>query len=281
MAQVHGKAGESTYLKGDRLLHWALFPMLSMGFLTYVLFRMKSGPAGLLQLVVGCALFGLGCWCAVDVLNLEAAADRYYGGADGEQDVGLVLSRLPQEFHVFNGLGFDGGDVDHVIVGPTGVFVVETKNHGGTISQRDDRLCRNGIPLSRDFIRQAIREAMYVKRRLSPPGLSHVQPVVVFARAKVRVRARIDGVRIIPLTSLADAVTQRATCLSPGEVQRYVQRLEAARVSAVHGEDPGWRTPSVGYARVPPVGAAHPGFVELVAGGRTATRVPERRRVRP
>lgn len=281
MAQVHGKAGEATYLKGDRLLHWALLPMLSMGFLTYVLFRMKSGPAGLLQLVVGCVLFGFGCWCAIDVFSLEAAADRYYGGADGEQDVGLVLSRLPQEFHVFNGLGFDGGDVDHVIIGPTGVFVVETKNHGGTISQRGDRLCRNGIPLSHDFVRQAIREGMYVKRRLSPQVLCHVQPVVVFARAKVRVRARIDGVKVIPLASLADAVMQRATCLSPGEVRRCVQCLEAAQVPAINGEDPGWQTPSAGFTHVPPAGATRPGFVQLVGMGRAATRVPERRRARP
>jgi len=281
MAQVHGKAGKATYLKGDRLLHWTLFPMLSMGFLTYVLFRMKSAPARPLQFVVGCMLFGFGCWCAADVFSLEAAADRYYGGADGEQDVGLVLSRLPQEFHIFNGLGFEGGDVDHIIVGPTGVFVIETKNHGGTISQRGHRLCRNGIPLGHDFVRQAECEAMYVKRRLGPQVLCHVRPVVVFARAKVRVRARIDGVKVISLTSLADTVTQRTTCLSHGEVRRCVQCLETAQAPAINRDESGWRMPSAGFARVPPVGATHPGFVQLVGLGRTATRVPERRRARP
>ena len=263
MAQVHGKAGKSTYLKGDRLLHWALFPMLGMGFLTYILFRVKSWPAGLLQIIIGCLLFGLGCWCAIDVLSLEAAADRYYGGAGGEQDVGLVLARLPQEFHVFNGLGFDFGDVDHVVVGPTGIFVVETKNHGGTISQRGSRLCRNGIALGRDFIRQANREAMYVKCRLSPQVQCHVRPVVVFARAKVRVRSLIDGVRVIPLSSLTESVTARATCLSRDDIEHYVQCLEAARLSAVREMNPRDRMPVTGITRMLRAGAAHPGFVRL------------------
>ena len=255
--------------------------MLGMGFLTYILFRMKSWPAGLLQIIVGCLLFGLGCWCAIDVLSLEAAADRYYGGASGEQDVGLVLARLPQEFHVFNGLGFDCGDVDHVVVGPTGIFVVETKNHGGTISQRGSRLCRNGIALGRDFIRQANCEAMYVKRRLSPQVQCHVRPIVVFARAKVRVRSLIDGVRVIPLSSLADSVTGRATCLSRSDIQRYVQCLEAARLSAVRETNPRGGMPATGIARMFRTGAAHPGFVQLAPAVKPASPESERRPARP
>ena len=39
MAQVHGKAGEGTYRKGDRLMFGAVMPMLMMGTLTYFLFR--------------------------------------------------------------------------------------------------------------------------------------------------------------------------------------------------------------------------------------------------
>jgi len=155
MAQVHGKAGAATYHKGDRLMYWALVPMVMMGILIYLLFRSGVQTAGFLGAGVACVVVALGFWCVRDVFSLEAAADQYYGGAGGEYDVGVVLSRLPHEFHVFNGLGFYAGDVDHIIVGPTGVFVVETKNHSGTISLRGGRLCRNGELLNHDFVRQA------------------------------------------------------------------------------------------------------------------------------
>jgi hypothetical protein len=281
MAQVHGKAGAATYLKGDRLLQSALFPMLSMGFLTYVFFRMRGEPAGLLQIVAGCVMLGLGCWCARNVFSLEAAADRYYGGAGGEQDVGFVLSRLSPEYHVFNGLGFASGDVDHVVVGPTGVFVVETKNHGGTISQRDGCLYRNGIMLSHDFVRQAITEAMYVKGRLNPQVPCHVRPVVVFVRAKVRVRTLVDGVRIVPLALLIDVIMERAASLSPEEILRYVKCLEGTRAPAVPGQDLEWPAASARGAHVTVAGAVHPGFVQFASADKSATRAPERTRARP
>jgi hypothetical protein len=131
----------------------ALVPMLMMGILTYLLFRSGVQTTGFLGAGAGCVVVALGFWCVRDVLSLETAADRYYGGAGGEYDVGVVLSRLPQEIHVFKGLGFYADAVDHVIVGPTGVLVVETKNHSGTISLRDGCLCRNGELLNHDFVR--------------------------------------------------------------------------------------------------------------------------------
>ncbi|HWQ21758.1 MAG TPA: nuclease-related domain-containing protein, partial [Clostridia bacterium] len=141
MAQVHGRAGEATYRKGDRLMLRALVPMMAMGVLTYFFFRSGIGANGLFGAGEACVVAAFGFWCVRDVLRLETAADRYYGGAGGEFDVGATLSELPDEFHVFNGLDFYAGDVDHVVVGPTGVFVVETKNHSGTISLKDGYLC--------------------------------------------------------------------------------------------------------------------------------------------
>ena len=169
------------------------------------------------------------------MFSLEVAADRYYGGADGEHDVGVVLSQFPHEFHVFNGLGFYAGDVDHIIVGPTGIFIVETKNHSGTISLKQGRLCRNGDRLSRDFVHQAMTEAMYVKGWLKPQIPCHVRPLVVFVRAKVRVATAVEGVRIIDLSSLTDAIMDRAPSLSDEDIRRYARRLSGLDAAAAVG----------------------------------------------
>ena len=75
-------------------------------------------------------------------------------GLSGERHVGAVLAReLPQEFVVINGLTLPraAGDLDHVVVGPSGVFLLETKTMAGHImcepdgSWRRTRLTRSGM----------------------------------------------------------------------------------------------------------------------------------------
>ena len=49
-------------------------------------------------------------------------------GYEGEIAVGQELSQLMKDgFHVFHDLPFDGFNIDHVVIGRAGVFVVETK----------------------------------------------------------------------------------------------------------------------------------------------------------
>lgn len=258
MAQVHGKAGAAPYRKGDRLMFRALTSMLILGVLTYLLFRRGIPTIGFAGAGTICVIVALGFWCVRHVFSLEAAADRYYGGAGGEYVVGVVLSRLPQEFHVFNGLGFYAGDIDHIIIGPTGIFIVETKNHSGTISVRDGCLCRNGDRLTRDFVRQVSSEAMYVKAWLKPQVPCHVRALVVFSRAKVRVRRSIGGVRVVALASLTDTITDRAPSLSTEEIRRYVERLESP--IALQSTRARRRT-SAGGSEMTFLRVAHPGFI--------------------
>ncbi len=74
---------------------------------------------------------------------------------------------------------------------------------------------------------------MYVKAWLKPQVPCHVRPLVVFSRAKVRVRRSIGGVRVIALASLTDTITDRAPSLSTEEIRRYVERLELSDCPAV------------------------------------------------
>jgi hypothetical protein len=277
MAYVHGKAGAGTYHKGDRLMLRALVPLLTLGILTYSVFRSGIRTINLVSAAAGGIAVVLGFWCVREVLSLEAAADRYYGGAGGEYDVGAVLSRLPQEFHLFNDVGFYAGDVDHIVVGPTGVFVVETKNHSGTISLKDGCLCRNGKLLDRDFVHQATAEAMYVKGLLNPQVQCHVRPLVVFTRAKVRVLTAVGGVRIVALSSLIDTIVSREPSLSPEDVGQYAGRLEGLGISSTSR---GAREPRVAL-RIShgtwPVGVAHPGSVRIAWRRCSAHRATLRR----
>lgn len=263
MAQIHGKAGDATYRAGDRLMARALIPMLLMGALTYLLFSWGATASQPIRFILGIAVVALGAWCLGGILRLETAADRYYAGAGGEHDVGSVLSELPSEFHVLHGIDFYRGDIDDIVIGPTGVFVVETKSHGGTVGLRHGRLCRNGQPLDRDYMRQAKLEARYVQDVLGPAGAPSVQPILVFARAKVRVVKPVHGVKICALASLRTALEDGAPTLSFEEVKRFsalIARTDTRGSSTSRrGGGFDWWLSSRGFTSA----AGRPGFVRF------------------
>ena len=60
----------------------------------------------------------------------------YKGGWEGEKQVAKLLSStLSDDYYLMNGVHFGGGgDIDHVVLGPNGVFAVETKNWSGRIT---------------------------------------------------------------------------------------------------------------------------------------------------
>ena len=91
---------------------------------------------------------------------LLAWGDRRLGnflkGAKGEEWVAHELSFLSAEYTVFNGLGLGGGkqNFDHIVVGPSGVFVVETKNWKGSVEFRNGKLYAGGKEPSRPPLKQ-------------------------------------------------------------------------------------------------------------------------------
>ena len=64
--------------------------------------------------------------------------DKEGKGIAGERAVAEILSRLPYEYRVFNNVLLNnpfGGtaQIDHIVVSPSGVFVIETKNFSGKV----------------------------------------------------------------------------------------------------------------------------------------------------
>lgn len=52
---------------------------------------------------------------------------------EGENLVSNYLNTLPKDYFVFNDVNLPGkgGNIDHVVIGPTGIYVIETKNYSG------------------------------------------------------------------------------------------------------------------------------------------------------
>src|SRR6202043_2142454 len=65
------------------------------------------------------------------VLPLLERRDR---GAAGEEHVGSLLEELSDGgWQVIHDVSLGRGNVDHILIGPAGVFTVETKSHPGPV----------------------------------------------------------------------------------------------------------------------------------------------------
>jgi hypothetical protein len=151
--------------------------------------------------------------------------DRHDRGATGEEHVGSLLDGLGGEgWHAIHDASLGNGNVDHILIGPAGVFTVETKSNPGPV-----RVARvHGATISQA---QAQRKAI---ARVT--GLE-VEPLLVYSRAWVdRPLARRRGVRVLPARMLAGYLDRRKTTLSPGEVTRARERVASAlREHRAHG----------------------------------------------
>jgi hypothetical protein len=148
------------------------------------------------------------------VLPLVERRDR---GATGEEQVGGLLEALAGSgWRVIHDVTLGHGNVDHILIGPAGVFTVETKSHPGPV--RVGRL--HGRTLSQA---QAQRKAI---ERVTG---ATVEPLIVFSRAWVdRPLTRRKGVRVVPARMLLGYLTRQRAKLSLEEMQSADRRLQAA-----------------------------------------------------
>jgi hypothetical protein len=145
--------------------------------------------------------------------------ERHERGATGEEQVGGLLETLASEgWSVIHDASFGHGNVDHILIGPAGVFAVETKSHPGPITVRQI----HGATLE-----QARSEQRAIERITGEP----VEPLIVYSRAWVdRPLARRKGVRIVPARMLVSYLERQSPTLSSDEIGRARRRVLAAAI---------------------------------------------------
>jgi hypothetical protein len=147
----------------------------------------------------------------------EAGRDRdeslsWEKGADGERLVGNLLdwSLDPLRWLVLHDLRItpNGANVDHLVIGPPGVFTINTKNHKGRhvwVSKRAVWVA--GHPT--DYLKKARWEAQEVRRHLKEriPGDVPVTPVLAIITDRLTVRGLPDDVGVAAAQHLDEWVT--------------------------------------------------------------------------
>ena len=147
-----------------RIVFPLLILMLLAGYCLRAAFpipELSSGVAGFGLVLIA----GLLAWT---MLSSERRMRSYMKGARGEEAVARALQQFPGEYTIFHGVMLPGSvkDIDHVVVGPSGVFVVETKNWAGRIDVLDGRVLYNGQEPTRPPVEQARQAAGFLENYL-------------------------------------------------------------------------------------------------------------------
>lgn len=151
---------------------------------------------------------------------------NWHTSAVGERMLGETLRRLPSEWRVFHSVpvGLGNADIDHILIGPAGIFTINTKHHAGaTIWVAGGRMLVNGSTQAK-YVPEAEAEARRLERTLSGRLLTDptVRPVIAFVGAKkLTVRNPSEDVAVMEASSLVRWLTQQPTVLS-ADCQDYL-----------------------------------------------------------
>jgi hypothetical protein len=184
-----------------RTLTWRAPLVAAAGLVSYALgSQIGLPPAGLVGLAVA-ALVG---WR----LRFRASeqARTWQRGAAGERHTARLLDRLTRDgCVVFHDLAVPGSpaNVDHLVIGPTGVFVIDSKQWTGSVHQSADGLAwHNHYPLDRTL--ETVRwEAQTVSRLL---GTRTAALLCVHGAHVQNGGVDAHGVAIVPAGRLRDAL---------------------------------------------------------------------------
>jgi ssDNA-binding Zn-finger/Zn-ribbon topoisomerase 1 len=172
------------------------------------------------------------------VILLEAIVPRqsttaWVTGAEGEERTADYLDPLASEgFVIFHDrkIPLSRANVDHIVIGPTGVFVVETKNVAGDFRVRGDdvRIGGRRVAVVDEVRREVDATWNAVAPVLAPKGL-RVVPVVCAHRADLPFfRRSVAGIRIVSGRGLARYIRGQPKVLSAPEIQELRRLLVRA-----------------------------------------------------
>jgi hypothetical protein len=233
------QAGDSTYqalvdLVDDKLLFWCFAVLIAVamalgGWLTWR-YRDVSVPVvmTLVAAVVGIVGTIRGCSAWKQAKNLRL-------GMRGEMSVGQRLEELRAlGYRVFHDIPQKGFNIDHVLIGPGGVFVIETKTiskpaaRDARVTYDGERILIDGHERDRDPIAQVqacadrIGEILLRATNRQPP----IRQVVLFPDWFVAKQPRGVEVWVLNPDAFSKFLEHESKKLTPQDVALFASALE-------------------------------------------------------
>lgn len=167
MAQFYGK--NSGYLKRNDLKYFSFSIGLVLLVLIIVLLLTQSAPPTVAALAaLACIIFIIQL-ADPFIMFFKRKSNQFYRGWGGELDIKKALEKLPDDFTVFQDviIGKEKGNIDFVVLGKSGLFILEVKSHKGEISYNGSELTINGRTFrDKNFFRQVHGQTWALKNYL-------------------------------------------------------------------------------------------------------------------
>lgn len=223
MAVQHGMPGEWAKVRGTVRSLWPLgICLVCFGaFAAATVLGQRLEVFGVLFAVSAIAV---AFWWRRGLLRVES----FFKGARGEEAMAGMLARLSDDWHIYHDFVAGKYHVDHVLVGPAGVFAVETKNWRDQVALESGELIAGGHVPDHPPIAQAMAEARAVGAVLARAGWTgEVFPVVCFASGTFKDGFAQSGkVLVANAEAFLKWLVAQPSVHAPGECARVVQLLE-------------------------------------------------------
>jgi len=161
------------------------------------------------------------------VLNVHTQERAWRVGADGEEAIGSRLEKLRSRgWHVLHSIpvGSRGSDIDHIAIGPGGVYTINSKNHpGAKIWVAEYQMRVNGHPV--DYLRNARHEGQQASKLLTSATGFPVEVrscVVVLTNTvvpNVTYKQMPDDVMVLDRMDIPGWFKRRERVLTDGEIE--------------------------------------------------------------
>ena len=199
-AQIFGSPGTRVRMTGLLRTQW---PLLIVVLLIGYLLRAALPYPKITTTIAGALFLCLAVAVAAAANYSRNRLQSFMKGAKGEEVTARELGLLPSEFCVFHGLATHkqkliptgASDLDHIVVGPNGVFVIETKNWQDSITIENGNLLYDGEEPTRPPLEQVKSETKALCSYLETKTGHKLQilPILCFASNTLASGEQGDG----------------------------------------------------------------------------------------
>ena len=147
--------------------------------------------------------------------------ESYSKGMEGERKVGRMLRQLPEGWRVWHDLSIGKENIDHLVVGAKGVFIIEAKNYSGTVLATPKGLYSHGSKEASKITTQVWRQVYTLREQL---GGQYIFPVLVFLGEIKGDKAK--GIPCLRLEQLIPYLRDRQNILSYSQARELFTHLD-------------------------------------------------------
>lgn len=155
---------------------------------------------------------------------------------DTGDEIGDLLDGLPAGFFVLHHFSLGNGVIEHILVGPKGLFVLKIQSHVGTVSVLGGQIFRNGrsLEMDRELLLKAREECRSLQELLARRGITELKPlpVIIFLNAVVGVHGAINGVEVMQRNALPAFMNRRKDKITPREAEGIFEFLKIGKVGS-------------------------------------------------